>query len=156
MSRSFTFHFSAVGGTDAGLGRSASGHSIIADRPAGIAGGCGLGFNGAELLAASLGGCFWNDIHYAAQEGAPDLRVEQLDARVDLAGDPPRVVRARISAKLSGAGEEMLARVFEAACDGSTIANSLLPAFPISFERLQHSGVAVRAKRRAAGQWLGL
>lgn len=136
MSRSITFNFSTVGETGAGLGRSPNGHSLIADRHAGTAGGSGLGFSGAELLAASLGGCFWNDLHHAAQEAAPDFRIERLDARVDLAGDPPRVVRARISAKLSGADEEMLARLFEAARDGSTIANSLRPAFQISFERL--------------------
>lgn len=136
MSRSFTFNFSTVGDTGAGLGRSTNGLSLIADRPAGTAGGSGLGFNGAELLAASLGGCFWNDLHYAAQETAPGFRVERLGARVDLAGDPPRVVRARISAKLSGADEETLARLFEIACDSSTIANSLRPALQISFERL--------------------
>ena len=137
MSRSISFNFTAVAGTGAGLGRNAGGHTLIADRPAGTAGGSGLGFNGGELLAASLGGCFWNDLHYSAQGSLAGFQVERLDARVDLAGDPPRVVRARISAKLSGADEETLERIFEAACDGSTIGNSLRPAFPITFERLE-------------------
>lgn len=133
MSKSITFNFTGVGGTGAGLGWSAGGHTLIADRPAGTAGGSGLGFNGGELLAASLGGCFWNDLHYAAQGSLAGSPVQRLDARVDLAGDPPRVVRARISVKLTGADDETLERIFEAACDGSTIANSLRPAFPIKF-----------------------
>ena len=136
MSRSVTVSFSTVGGTGAGLGRSASGHSLIADRPRDTAGGTGLGFNGAELLAASLGGCFWNDLHAAAQENAPDFQVQHLEARVELAGDPPRVVRARLSARLGGADEQTLARLFETARDGSIIANSLRPAFQVFFERL--------------------
>jgi organic hydroperoxide reductase OsmC/OhrA len=135
MSRSIAFHFTAVTGTGAGLGQSASGHTLLADRPDGTAGGRGLGFNGGELLAASLGGCFWNDLYYAAHE-VPGLRVGSVHATVDLAGDPPRVVRARISAKLLGADDKELARIFDAACNDSTIANSLRPAFPISFERL--------------------
>ena len=136
MSRSVSISFSAVGGTGAGLGRSAEGRTLLADRPAGVAGGGGLGFNGAELLAAALGGCFWNDLHYAAHEIAPTLTITRLDARVDLAGQPPRVVRAAIVAELAGAHEDDLARVFEAAASGSTISSSLRPAFPIALERV--------------------
>ncbi len=137
MSRSIGFELSAVGGTGAGLGRSANGHTLVADRPAGIAGGSGLGFNGGELLAASLGGCFWNDLHYAAQDAASGFHVESVDVRVDLAGEPLRVVRARIAAKLAGADDQTLARIFDAARAGSIIANSLTPAFPILFEHLR-------------------
>lgn len=135
MSRSVSFTFQTIGETGAGLGQGASGHSLIADRPAGIAGGSGLGFNGADLLAASLGGCFWNDLHHAAA-ATPGFHIDRLEARVDLAGDPPRVVRARIGVRLSGADAQTLARLFEAACEGSTIANSLRPALQISFARL--------------------
>ena len=137
MSRTISVSFSAIGGTGAGLGQSAGGHTFIVDRPKGAAGGSGLGFKGGELRAASLGGCFWNDLHYAAQDTAPGFQIERLEARVDLAGEPLRVVRARISAKLRGADERTLGRIFEAACDDSTIANSLRPAFPISMERLE-------------------
>ena len=136
MSRSVTVSFSTVGGTGAGLGRSAAGHSLVVDRPRDTAGGAGLGLNGAELLAASLGGCFWNDLQAAAQDTAPGFRVEHLEARVELAGDPPRVVRARLAARLGGADEPTLAQLFETARDGSIIANSLRPAFHVIFERL--------------------
>ncbi|WP_348535969.1 hypothetical protein [Labrys sp. LIt4] len=56
-----------VGETQAALGW-AGGHTIVVDRPEGKAGGMGLGFNGAQLLALSLGGCFCNDLCYAAEE----------------------------------------------------------------------------------------
>ncbi|MCQ0972071.1 OsmC family protein [Paracoccus sp. TK19116] len=137
MSKSIKLVFSPVGGTGAGLAQSADGHTLLADRPAGKASGSGLGFNGGELLAASLGGCFWNDLHYAAESAsASDFRVERVDVKVDLAGEPLRVVRARIAACLSGSDRQTLARIFEAARSGSTIANSLSPAFPIDFEHV--------------------
>ena len=49
MSRT-TVEFRTVPGTRAAVGRSGA-HTVIADRPAGKAGGMGLGFNGGELLA---------------------------------------------------------------------------------------------------------
>ena len=102
MSKSITFNFTPVGGTGAGLGRSAGGHMLIADRPAGTAGGSGLGFNGGELLAASLGGCFWNDLHYAAQ-GSVAFQVPEfstlhdlgVDTNVDVAETPSGALRER-------------------------------------------------------------
>ena len=37
-------------------------HTLLADRPDGAAGGMGLGFNGAQLLAAAIGGYLANDV----------------------------------------------------------------------------------------------
>ncbi|EKX56105.1 hypothetical protein D516_3292 [Rhodobacter sp. AKP1] len=133
MSRKISVSYSAISETQAGLGRSACGQVVIADRPPGSAGGSGLGFNGAELLAASLGGCFWNDLHYAAHALNAKVRVHRVQASVDLAGEPPRVVRAHVAACVTG---EAAAQVLEAAREGSTIANSLMASFPISLERL--------------------
>lgn len=135
MSRKFSVRYSAIAGTQAGLGRTASGRSCIADRPQGIAGGEGLGFNGAELLAASLGGCFWNDLHYAAAEVTATLSINRVEAWVDVAGEPGRIVRAHIAAHLTGEGD-VADLVFQSAQENSTIANSLQLAFPIVFERL--------------------
>lgn len=134
MSQHITVSFSPVAGTGAGLGRVGA-RSLIADRPDGKARGTGLGFNGGELLASALGGCFWNDLHYAAEAAGVAARVDAVDAEIELAGTPPRVVRARLAASLSGAAEAELAQVFEAASEGSTIANSLTGAFPVNFER---------------------
>lgn len=44
-----------VEGTQAAMGW-AGGHTVVFDRPEGEAGGMGLGFNGAQLLALALGG----------------------------------------------------------------------------------------------------
>jgi hypothetical protein len=46
-----------VAGTEAALGW-AGAHTIVVDRPEGHSGGCGLGINGARLLALTIGGCF--------------------------------------------------------------------------------------------------
>jgi organic hydroperoxide reductase OsmC/OhrA len=46
-----------VAGTEAALGW-AGAHTIVVDRPEGHARGRGLGFNGPQLLALTIGGCF--------------------------------------------------------------------------------------------------
>lgn len=134
MTRRIAITFAAIAGTAAGLGHAGQ-HSLIADRPEGVAGGRGLGLNGGEIMAAALGGCFWNDLHHVAHaEGAP-VRVENVEAEIELAGNPPRIARAFLRATLSGADEATLVRVFDAACEDSTIANSVTAAFPVHFER---------------------
>ena len=133
MTRRITIRYAAIDGTQAGLGRSGP-HTLIADRPEGVAGGTGLGFNGADLLAASLGGCFWNDLHHVAHAAGVAVTVAGVDAAVELAGNPPRVVRAQITARLSGAPDATLREIFAAAEAGSTIAASLRPAFPVHVE----------------------
>ena len=62
-----TVDFITIGGTEAAVMK-AGNHTLIIDRPEGKAGGLGLGFNGAQLLAAAVGGCLCNDIRYVAHE----------------------------------------------------------------------------------------
>ena len=64
---SMTVELRNVEGTEAAMGW-AGGHTIVVDRPEGKAGGLGLGFNGAQLLALAIGGCFCNDLRYVADE----------------------------------------------------------------------------------------
>jgi organic hydroperoxide reductase OsmC/OhrA len=135
MTRRVVLRFDAVSGTQAGLGHT-GGRTLIADRPEGVAGGQGLGFNGAELLAAALGGCFWNDLHHVAHAMGTPVAVVHVEAGVDLAGTPPRIVRATVAARLTGAPPATLAQVFDAARQSSTVANSLLPAFPVQFQNI--------------------
>lgn len=52
---SVSVHLNNIAGTEAAMGWAGS-HTVIADRPVGKAGGMGLGFNGAELLALAIGG----------------------------------------------------------------------------------------------------
>jgi organic hydroperoxide reductase OsmC/OhrA len=134
MTRRISITYSAVSGTAAGLGRAGS-RTVVADRPDGVAGGRGLGFNGGELMASALGGCFWNDLHYVAEAEGVTIRVEEVEAEVELAGNPPRIVRAFVHATLSGGEGAVLDRIFEAAAADSTIAQSVMAAFPVKFER---------------------
>ncbi|MEQ9642687.1 MAG: OsmC family protein [Alphaproteobacteria bacterium] len=77
----------SVEGTEAAMGW-AGGHTIVVDRPDGKAGGMGLGFNGAQLLALAIGGCFCNDLRYAAEELALKLGNIAVTVTVDMEGDP--------------------------------------------------------------------
>lgn len=54
----------------------------------GKAGGKGLGFNGGELLALAIGGCFCNDLRYVAHARGMALAGITVKVTLDLAGDP--------------------------------------------------------------------
>lgn len=115
----------SIPGTEAAAGW-AGAHTIVVDRPEGRAGGMGLGFNGGQLLALSIGGCLCNDIHYAAH--AMNLTVDSLSVDVELLldGEPLLAVAANvkvaITSSASKADREALMRRAE---EISTISNSL-------------------------------
>jgi organic hydroperoxide reductase OsmC/OhrA len=132
MSRTIPFRFDAITGTQAGLGH-AGGRTLTADRPDGVAGGKGLGFNGGELLAAALGGCFWNDLHYSAERLGHPVSVAAVDVAITLDGAPPCVTAATITARLDAGGPTATKAVFDAAAADSTIANSIAGAVRIVF-----------------------
>lgn len=127
-----TAEFTPLPGTAAMVGRT-GGHAVIADRPQGRAGGGGRGLNGAQLLALALGGCFANDLHYAAE--ALGTRIEDAALRVTLRleGEPlvvtGAVLHRRCVTEAGGDAAAVVARA-EALC---TVANSLRPAFPVLF-----------------------
>jgi organic hydroperoxide reductase OsmC/OhrA len=76
-----------VAGTEAALGW-AGAHTVVIDRPEGRAGGRGLGFNGAQLLALTIGGCFCNDLRYVAHASGVELGSITVSVVVELEGDP--------------------------------------------------------------------
>jgi organic hydroperoxide reductase OsmC/OhrA len=82
---SVTVELRNVAGTEAALGW-AGAHSLIVDRPEGRAGGRGLGFNGAQLLALTIGGCFCNDLRYVAHAMGAKLGAINVSVSVELAG----------------------------------------------------------------------
>jgi organic hydroperoxide reductase OsmC/OhrA len=90
-----TIEYRLLPGTRATVG-SAGTHSVIADRPDGSAGGLGLGFNGGQLLALAIGGCFCNDLQALADE--MDLAIADLGATVtiEFGGEPRRATAARM------------------------------------------------------------
>ena len=71
-------------------------HTVIADRPPGKASGMGLGFNGGELLALSLGGCFCNDVHYTADQMGLTIAKLMVWVTIELGGEPLLVSSADV------------------------------------------------------------
>ena len=125
MSQHIVMSYSAITGTAAGLGRSAAGQSLIADRPDGIAGGQGLGFNGAELLALALGGCFCNDLRYVAHEQGVALGKIAVDVTVELEGDPLITTAATMAVRCETLDGSDPNAVIEQAKKGCMVSNSL-------------------------------
>ena len=111
-------------GTEAAVGW-AGGHTVVADRPKGKAGGCGLGFNGAQLLALALGGCFCNDLRYVAEELGVGLGEVSVDVSLELAGEPLIAVAARMSVDCSTDDESDPKVIVERAKSSCMVSNSL-------------------------------
>ena len=84
---SVSVSFANVPGTEAALGRAGS-HTVIADRPEGMAGGMGLGFNGAQLLALAIGGCFCNDLRYISHRQGRRIASISVEVTLEMEGDP--------------------------------------------------------------------
>ena len=76
-----------VPGTEAALGW-AAGHTVVIDRPEGKAGGRGLGFNGAQLLGLAIGGCYCNDLRYAAHDLGVEIGEIAVTVQIELDGSP--------------------------------------------------------------------
>jgi len=53
-------------------------------------GGCGLGFNGGELLLLAIGGCYSNDIFREAGKRGITVKNVRVTVRADWAGEPVR------------------------------------------------------------------
>lgn len=119
----------SVPDTQAAMGW-AGGHTVLIDRPDGRAGGMGLGFNGGQMIALAIGGCFCNDLRYMAD--AMNVRIDKIavDVSITLEGTPLLVTSAQVSAKVEGEGDmdELIRR---AAAD-STVGNSVQRGFPVT------------------------
>ncbi|NYZ16049.1 OsmC family protein [Azospirillum sp. RWY-5-1] len=130
---SMTIEYRSIEGMGASIGR-AGNHTVIADRPEGKASGTGLGFNGGELLALSLGGCFCNDVHYTAHELGTAVSRLQVTVTIDFDGDPLLAITATVCVQCEladgGAADELLARARERC----TVANSLRAGVAVAFK----------------------
>lgn len=91
-----TIEYRTLPGTRAAVGR-AGAHSVVADRPEGRFGGMGLGFNGGELLALAIGGCFCNDMQAIADQMGLTISDLRVSVDVDFAGEPSRASGARMT-----------------------------------------------------------
>ncbi len=130
-----TVELRSVDGTEAAMGW-AGAHTIVVDRPEGKAGGQGLGFNGGQLLALSIGGCFCNDLHYAAHALSVRLRKLAVAVTIVLEGDPLIVTSAVMTVSCETVDGTEIRSVIDKAAAMSTVANSLRAGFPVAIETI--------------------
>jgi len=132
---SMTVELRNVEGTEAAMGW-AGAHTIVVDRPDGRAGGRGLGFNGGQLLALAIGGCFCNDLRYAAHEMGAGLGRIAVSVDLDLDGSPLLATRARMTVScemLDGSDPQAL---IDEARRVTMVTNSLIRGFPVAIEAI--------------------
>ena len=122
-----------VAGTEAAVGW-AGGHTIVVDRPEGKAGGLGLGFNGGQLLALAVGGCYCNDLRYVAHDLGVEIGDISVTVQLELAGAPlvaTSVLLSVICTTLDGSDPKPL---IEHAWSICTVANSLNRGVPTTLK----------------------
>lgn len=122
-----------VEGTQAAMGW-AGAHTLIVDRPNGKAGGMGLGFNGAQLLALAIGGCFCNDLRYVAQEMGVGLGKISVSVTVELAGEPLLAIAATMIVSCETEDGSDPRAVIEKARESCMVSNSLRNGVPVAIE----------------------
>ena len=126
--RVISARYTTLTDTQAAEGQSGE-YSVIADRPPGVAGGQGLGFNGGQLLALAIGGCLCNDLRYAAHQREVALAPFELAVDVHI-GDDGDV--ARVSVRLDAEGErDRVAELLDEAVAMSTIVRAVTRGAPI-------------------------
>jgi organic hydroperoxide reductase OsmC/OhrA len=128
-----TVDYRLLPGTRAAVGR-AGAHHVIADRPEGKAGGMGLGFNGGELLALAVGGCFCNDVQALADEIGVQIIDLNVSVSIDFDGTPSRATNVRMEVNCRLEGAEDPAPLIERAKRLTTIGNSIRAGVPVQIE----------------------
>ncbi|SRR5690606_21334492 len=118
--------------TQAAVGWAGS-HTVVIDRPDGKAGGAGLGFNGGQMIALAIGGCFCNDLRYMAETMAVTIDDIAVDVTITLEGQPALVTAAAVVAKVRGSGD--MAELIRRAAADSTIGNSIQRGFPVTINQ---------------------
>ena len=125
-----TIEYRMLPGTRAAVGRAGT-HSVVADRPEDKAGGMGLGFNGGELLALAIGGCFCNDLQALADEAGATISDLSISVTLDFDGTPSRTVGARMKVDCSLEDGSDPAQLIERAKRLTNIGNSVRAGFPV-------------------------
>lgn len=125
-----TVEYRVLPGTRATVGRAGT-HSVIADRPEGKFGGMGLGFNGGELLALAIGGCFCNDMQALADQMGLTIADLKVSVSIDFGGEPSRATDARMNVDCRLADGSDPSELIERAKMDTTIGNSLRQGIPV-------------------------
>lgn len=121
--------------TEASIGW-AGAHSVVVDRPAGRAGGQGLGFNGGQLLGLAIGGCLCNDLYYAAHDLGIRLRSVAVDVTVTFDGSPLLATAAAVQVAVEAEDESAdIEGLVQRAAAASTVSNSISRGVPVSISR---------------------
>lgn len=115
--------------TQAALGW-AGGHTVVIDRPDGKAGGMGLGFNGGQMIALAIGGCFCNDLRYTAETMGIAIEAIAVEVAITLEGQPALVTAAAVAARIDAQGD--VTELIRRAAADSTIGNSIQRGFPVT------------------------
>lgn len=124
-------HLNNVAGTEAAMGWAGS-HTMVADRPTGKAGGLGLGFNGAELLALAIGGCFCNDLRYVGHSRGVAIDEIAVSVTLNLEGEPVMATSAEMVVKCSTRDGSDPTGIVEEAKASCMVSNSISKGVPVS------------------------
>jgi organic hydroperoxide reductase OsmC/OhrA len=119
-----------IAGTEAALGW-AGAHTLVVDRAEGKAGGQGLGFNGGQLLALAIGGCFCNDLRYVAHARGIALGGIAVKVTLELAGEPLLATAATMSVECDVPQSRERNALISEAERISTVSNSLRAGLPV-------------------------
>jgi organic hydroperoxide reductase OsmC/OhrA len=125
-----TIEYHLLAGTRAAVGRSGA-HVAIADRPPGVAGGIGLGFNGGELLALAIGGCFCNDLQAIADDMGLSIGSLRVVVTIDFGGVPSRATGSRMEVECTLADGSDASALIAQAKAVTTIGNSIRAGIPL-------------------------
>ena len=128
---SMSVELRSIDGTEAALGW-AGGHTMVVDRPDGKAGGSGLGFNGGQILALAIGGCFCNDLRYVAHDLGVALGRIDVSVTLDLDGAPLLATEATMTVTCTTEDGSDPQAVIDRAKADSTVSNSLTRGFPVT------------------------
>jgi len=120
--------YTTIAGTEASEGRAGE-RAVVADRPAGVAGGRGLGFNGGELLALAVGGCLCNDLRYAAHRDGDALGPFEIRVHVDI-GHDGAIERVRVEID-AGDDRARIAGLIDETVAASTIVRAVANGAPV-------------------------
>jgi organic hydroperoxide reductase OsmC/OhrA len=113
-----------VAGTEAAIGWAGS-HTVVVDRPKGKARGSQLGFNGGELLALAIGGCYCNDLRYVARERGVEIETISVTVTLDLEGAPLVATSAILLVRCKTSDGSDPKALIDDAWSACTVANSL-------------------------------
>jgi organic hydroperoxide reductase OsmC/OhrA len=129
--------FRQIAETGAALGRAGS-KTVVADRPAGKAGGLGLGLSGGELQALALGAGYCNQLRFSADQLSMEITDLAVDVRLQVDGTPALVTGAEIDVRVEISGSAAdLEQLLAHAQSESSISNSVMRGFPVRVRACQ-------------------